>query len=468
MFKNRQKHQTPTFGYALFVVVILMMIILGGYKVMGAPVNIMFCLAWLFLFPACMYLGYSYQEINDAVLDQCRKGLTGVFIIVSVGAVIAAWIACGCVPALIYYGLGIISPKFFLLTTFLLCAIISSATGTSWGSAATGGMAMFAIGESMGVPTAMTVGAIASGAFFGDMVSPLSDSANIAAISVGSDLMKQCKGIILVAIPSLLVTGVIYTVMGFQYAGNTYDESYIMEVREAIASLYHLGIMAFIPLIVLCVLLFKQVPAMFAMLISALTGGVIAVFYQDLPYNKILTFMWSGCKITCENDFVSTLLNRGGMTSMFNTAVMSLFVYGVIGCLNKVGVLDVLIAPLINKAKGVLSLAVITEIISAIGVCFGHGGVAMLLAGTVMTPAYKREKLDPINLATVSSALSVSWNAVVPWTTSSIYLLGLFGISSVVYFPYYIFAIVNPLMALLFAALHIHEIPLKEKELETE
>ncbi|MCC8059928.1 MAG: hypothetical protein LIO81_03680 [Clostridiales bacterium] len=463
MFKNRPRHAKPTMGYSLFVVAVFLFIVLGGYQILSAPMNIMFGMAWLFLFPACMYLGYTFDEINGAVLDQCRKSMTGVFIIISVGSVIAAWIACGCIPAIIYYGLGIVNPSYFLVATFMLCVVISTACGTSWGAAATAGMAMFAIGQSMGVPAAMTVGAIASGSLFGDMLSPLSDSANLAAISVGGDLMKHCKESAFIAVPAMIITAIIYTVMGMSYAGGTFDTAYIAEIRGSIGSLFHVGIVAFIPLLLLIVLLFKKVPAMFAMLISAICGGLIAVFYQGLPLQKMFTFMWSGYKIETDVAFISTLLNRGGMTSMANTAIMTLFTYGVIGSINKVGIMDPLVKPLVEKAKGILSLAVVTEVVAAIAVCFGNGGVAMLLTGTIMAPAYKEKKLDLLNLSKVSSALAVPWNAIIPWTTTSIYFMGLFDVTPMQWIPYFVFAFVMPIMALIFMAFHIREIPAQEE-----
>ncbi len=464
MFKNRPRHAKPTMAYSVFVVIGLMFIILGGYRLLSAPMNIMFAMSWLFLYPAAMYLGYSYKEINDAVLDQCRKGMTGVFIIISVGALIASWIACGCVPAIIYYGLGIVNPKFFLLATFMLCVIVSSACGTSWGAAATAGVAMFAIGESLGVPSAITVGAIASGSLFGDMLSPLSDSANIAALSVGTDLVRHCKESAIIAIPAMLVTAVIYGVMGMGYSSGSFDEAYILGVREAIAGLFHCGFLPFIPMFLLFVLLFLKVPALFAMLISALTGGIIAVGYQSLPLDKMFTVMWSGYKLESGNAFIDTLFNRGGMTSMASTLMLLLFSYGVIGIMNKVRIMDALVTPLVNKTKSALSLAIVSEIVAAIGVCFGNGGVAMLLTGSIMEPAYRKQKLDPLNLSKVSSALAVPWNGMIPWTTTSIYFLSLFNVGAAQFSPYFVFAYVMPLMALVFVALHFREIPLTEEE----
>ncbi len=462
MSNTKSEHRMPSLGYAIFVTFGLMLIILGGYKGLKAPVNIMFGFAWLFIVPACMHLGYTFQEINTAMLDQVRKGVVGVFIMLSVGAVIASWIACGCVPAIIYYGLGIVDAKFFLVETFILCVIISTATGTSWGTAATAGVAMLGIGTTLGIPAPMTVGAILSGAMFGDMISPLSDGCNVTAISVEADLIKYSKEITMIGIPAIIVCGIIYVIMGNSYGNGTIDTAYIAGLRQSISDIYHVGLPAFLPFVLLCILLFKQVPAMYSMFISALCGAIVAIFYQGCPYDKIFTYMWSGYKVASDNQFIMTLFNRGGITSMANTAIMALFTYGVIGSLNKVKLPSVLVSPIVKLAKNTLSLAFITEIVAAIGVCFGHGGISVLLTGAVMAPAYREKKLDLLNLARVSGALALPWNAVIPWTTTSIYILGVLGVSTGEYLPYFAFALVMPLMALIFAAFHIHELPLQE------
>lgn len=468
MLSNRPRHSKPTVGYACFILFGLLFIILGSNRILKAPMQPMFLFSWLFLVPACMYLGYTFTEINDAIMEQMKKGMTGVLIIISVGALIASWIAAGSVPSIIYYGLKIVNPKFFLLTTFLLCAIVSTACGTSWGSAATAGVAMFAIGESMNVPAAMTVGAICSGSFFGDMLSPVSDSANIAALSVNTDLIDQCKKEATIAIPALIVTGIIYFIMGLGYTEGNYDLSLIETTRASISGLFHTGIPAFIPMILLVVLLFKGVPALYSILISDICGVLIAVFYQGLPVTKMISVMWTGYKIESGEAFLDSLLNRGGMQSMTATVMMLIFSYGLIGMFNKVGILDTLVAPLVNKAKGVASLTAISEIIAILGVMLGTGGVSILLTGAIMSPAFKKMKLHPVNLSKATNAAATPWNAMIPWNISGIYIAGLFGVGPLAYGKYFIFAFVMPLMILLFAILKIQVVPADEENVAEE
>lgn len=463
MFNNRPRHSKPSVPYAFFIVFVLLFIILGANRILQAPLNPMFLIAWLFLYPACMYLGYTYQEINESVLEQCKKGMTGVMIIISVGALISTWIAAGCVPSIIYYGLNLVNPKFFLLATFLLCLIVSTACGTSWGAAATAGVAMFAIGESLDVPAAMTVGAICSGSFFGDMISPMSDSANIAALSVGTDLINQCKKEVYIAVPAMIVTGIIYFIMGLSYSGGNFDPSVVTATRESIARLFHTGFISFIPMILLFILLFKKVPALFAMLISALSGGVIAVCYQGLPATSMFNVMWKGYSISSGEVFIDTLFNRGGMVSMASTVMLLLFSYGVIGTLNKVGILDTLVSPLVDKARNAVTLTLISQFISIIGVMLGTGGVSLLLTGSIMSPAYKKFKLHPVNLSKAINATATPWNAMIPWNISGIYIAGLFNVGAFEYGKYFIFAFVMPLMVLLFVILKIQVTPAEEE-----
>lgn len=175
-------------------------------------------------------------------MENCKKGLGPILLLMAVGAVIATWIACGAVPAIIYIGLKLIRPNIFLLAAFLLCVMVSLACGTSWATAGTAGLAMFAIGESMGVPSGMTVGAIISGSFLGDTLSPMSDSTNVAAAAVETDLITHCKQLSYVVLPSFLITGAIYYVLGLRFANDAFDDSYLQSICTSLSSYFHINL----------------------------------------------------------------------------------------------------------------------------------------------------------------------------------------------------------------------------------
>lgn len=449
MFESRPKHQEASMGYALFVLLGILVIVLGANLLYGAPINLMFILVWLFIYPACMYLGYSYKEINDAVYNSIKDGLGSVLIILAVGALIGAWIASGTVPAVIYYGLALVNPKFFLATAFLLCLLVSTACGTSWGAAGTAGIAMFAIGESMGVPTAMTVGAIVSGSFFGDMLSPLSDSSNVASAAAGVNLIEHCKEMCFIAIPAAVVTAIGYVIIGHNYSSGVFDASMIETIQQSLREIFHINWMALLPLVILFVLLFLKMSPVMALLLTAVLSGLTAIVLQGISPAEMFTVMWQGYTIESGDDFIDTLLNRGGMLSMAATAFMLMFSFGMVGALKEVGLLRTLISPLATKAKNVKSLTLFTELAAIFGNMLGTGAFSLIMVGSVMKPAYEEYHLRGTNLSKAIGSASTPTVALVPWNISAIYVFGLFGVSAIQYAPFALFSYIMPLMAFL-------------------
>src|SRR5699024_8751078 len=314
--KNNNKKTVST-AYAVFALTLVIMVILGANIIFKAPIHLMFFLVWLVIYPICMYLGYTYEEINGAMIESIKGGLGPILLLMAVGAIIGTWIASGAVPALIYYGLKFIEPGNFLVMAFILCCMVSLACGTSWGTAGTIGIAMFGVGESLGIPSGMTIGVIVSGSFLGDMLSPMSDSTNVVAAAVKTDLFTHCKELSWIALPSIFISGIIYYFLGLQFAGSSFDATYIESIITAIGDYFNVGFASFIPVAVLLVLLSMKQPAVPAMLISSLTAAVVAVLYQGVPYTEIMPTMWVGNNVATGQEFLDSLLNRGGVTSMF-------------------------------------------------------------------------------------------------------------------------------------------------------
>ncbi|AVQ28062.1 Na+/H+ antiporter NhaC [Fusobacterium ulcerans] len=439
--------QKATTKYAVFVLFTILFIALGANILLKAPIQPMFLIVWLFIYPACMRLGYSFKEIDDGVMESCKKGLGAVLILMAVGAIISTWIAAGTVPAIIYYGLKLISPKMFLLATFLLCSFVSIACGTSWGTMGTAGIAMFAIGESLGIPTGMTIGAIISGSYLGDMISPMSDSTNVAAAAAGTDLITHCKELLYLAFPVSVVTGIIYYILGLKFAVDNFDDSYIVHVSSLLTSNFKTGLIAFIPMIFLLLLLFFKKPAMLSMVASSLVAGLIAVLYQGMPLKNMIPVFWAGFKINSGEVFLDTLLNRGGVQSMFSSACMMLFAFGMIGALNVVGILDALVNPIVKKIKTVTQLTGISQLISIIGNTMGTNTFSLLMTGSLLAPVYKKFNLDPTNLSKAINSTSTVICPFIPWNASGIFVLGLFGGSVTDFIPYAFYSYLMPITA---------------------
>ena len=417
------ERKKPSTGYALLVLAGVLVIVLGANKLISAPIQPMFLVAWLWIYPMCMRLGYSFQEIDAGVMESIKKGMGAVLTILVVGAMIATWIAAGTVPAIIYYGMKIVSPKIFLAATFLLCCVVSVACGTSWGTMGTAGIAMFAIGESLGIPSGMTVGAIISGSYFGDMLSPMSDSTNVSSAAVGTDLITHCKELGIIAIPVMALTAVIYGVMGLRFGGDAFDGSVVDEV------------------------------------VSALVGGVVAVLYQGMDANNIMNVFWTGYKASTGNTFLDTLLNRGGVTNMSATAFMMIFAFGMIGAFNTVGIMEAIIHPIAKKTKSLVQLTLVSEVIAFIGNMMGTNTFSLLMTGTLMAPAYKEYKLHPTNLSKAMTAISTPGCTFIPWNASGIYVIGLFGVGTLSFAPYACLVYLMPLAVLLSVVFKFRVIP---------
>ena len=466
--KTDKKH--PSTGYALFALGGVLAIILGGNIFFDAPLHIMFFISWLFIIPVSMYLNYTYEEINNSMMDSIKGGMGPILLLMAVGAVIGSWIASGAVPSIIYYGLKMITPEYFLLTAYLLCVVVSVATGTSWATAGTAGISMLAIGESLGVPTGMIVGAIISGSFFGDMISPMSDSTNVVAAAVKVDLFTHIKELSFIAIPSMIISGILYYFLGLTVSVDNFDPSYIEGLYQSISEYFNVGIIAFIPVFVLLVLLILKKPAVPSMLISSLIAVMVAIFYQDFPMGEVMTSMWDGFTISTGEQFLDSLLNRGGVVSMLETTTLMTFAFGMIGAFNVTGILKASIEPVIKITNSIPKLTFASQAIAILGNVMGTNTFALLMTGSLMLPAYEEFDLHPTNLSKAINATSTVIAPLIPWNIAGIYIIGLFNVGVVEYLPYAFISYVTPIVAFAMVLLKFRIMPItidmKEKTVE--
>lgn len=460
----------PSTGYALFALGGVLAIILGGNIFFDAPLHIMFFISWLFIIPVSMYLNYTYEEINNSMMDSIKGGMGPILLLMAVGAVIGSWIASGAVPGIIYYGLKMITPEYFLLTAYLLCVVVSVATGTSWATAGTAGIAMLAIGESLGVPTGMIVGAIISGSFFGDMISPMSDSTNVVAAAVKVDLFTHIKELSFIAIPSMIISGILYYFIGLTVSVDNFDPSYIEGLYQSIAVYFNVGIIAFIPVFVLLILLILKKPAVPSMLISSLIAVMVAIFYQDFPMGEAMASMWNGFTISTGEQFLDSLLNRGGVVSMLETTTLMTFAFGMIGAFNVTGILKASIEPVIKITNSIPKLTFASQAIALLGNVMGTNTFALLMTGSLMLPAYEEFGLHPTNLSKAINATSTVIAPLIPWNIAGIYIIGLFNVGVVEYLPYSFISYVTPIVAFVMVLLKFRiqpiTIDMKEKTVE--
>ena len=456
MKQSSGEPKKPSFTYAVLTFGLVLAVVLGGYYFLDIGLEVMFLFSWLLVFPACMKLGYRYAQLEQGAFEYIKKGMGAVLLSLVVGGTISTWIAAGTVPAIIYYGLRYIKPSNFLLVAFILSFVLSLACGTAWGTMGTIGIAMFAVGQSFQVSAALTVGAIFSGAFLGETCTPMSSTANVSAAISEVPILEHCKKAGVLAVVSAAIAAVLYLLLGRQFVGSLLPEAYIAGLCHQLTGNFKIQWQSFIPMIVLFVLILRNVPAIFSMLLSALSACFVAVFVQGMDMDTIVYSFWNGFSISGEEGaLLEALLSRGGVKSMFNTVCTMIFTFGIIGAFNTVGLMEAIIQPLFRNSCSPLRLTATTHLVTVVGNMLGTNTFSILMAGSLMANAYEKAGIEKHNLSRDITATSTVLCPLIPWNVSGLYITGLFGISSLVAVPYAFCAFLTPLLSYVFIAMEM-------------
>ncbi|SHJ23830.1 transporter, NhaC family [Dethiosulfatibacter aminovorans DSM 17477] len=449
-----ERGKNISFGYAALVVGLVFLFVLGGAIVFGAAIETMFVLAWLFTVPLVMKTGYTYKETQEFGWKVVMESLEANFIILIVGTMIAALIASGTVPLIIVLGLKVISPKAFLLTTLLVCSFTSLATGTSWGTIGTAGLAMVGIGNALGVPVGMTAGAVISGAAFGDKMSPLSDTTNLAAAVTGTPLMTHVKHMTLTTMPAYVICAIIFGFMGMKFDATAYDPTIVNNTIEALSGIFKFSVIELIPLAIVIVLLVRKAPPIIALLSGTFMGLLVAFFRQGESINALLGYLYDGYSIDSGLTYIDKLLNRGGIMSMISSFLIVFAAAAITGMLSESGILGALVKPMANNCEGSRFKTVLYTLI--IGYTTNMIGSSMLLAeivpGTIMKPIFKRNKLAPENLSRLLEDSGTLGAWLIPWNANAIFGATMLGASVAAFVPFCLLSWISPLFSLIYAA----------------
>ncbi len=409
-------------------------------------------------------LGYQWKAIQEGIVKSISSAMTSLLILLLIGSLAGTWLLSGIVPAMIYYGLQILNPSIFLFAACIVCSIVSVATGSSWTTAATVGIALIGIGKALGVSEGMIAGAILSGAYFGDKMSPLSDTTNLAPAMAGTDLFSHIRYMAWTTIPSISVTLVIFLILGFtQSTSGTAVET--QEILAAIEGKYYISGWLFIVPILVVIMILRRVPAIPALLAGALLGGLFALIFQpDLVagiggsatpagmFSGIMQSLYGDISITTSNDMVNELLSSGGMAGMLGTIwlILSAMIFG--GVMEASGMLKRIAQAIISLVNSTGAL-----ITSTVGTCLffnitaSDQYLAIVVPGRMYADIYKRKGLAPENLSRSLEDSGTVTSVLVPWNTCGAYHSNVLGVSTFVYAPYCFFNIISPLMTILFA-----------------
>ena len=408
-------------------------------------------------FIAIVRLGYTWKELENGILSTINTTMQSILILLIVGMLIGTWILGGIVPSMIYWGLNILSPSIFLVATTLICAIVSISTGSSWTTAGTIGIALLGIGSALGIPTQIVAGAIISGAYFGDKMSPLSDTTNLAPAMAGSNLFDHIRHMLYTTVPALIISLVIYGFIGIKYSGNIIDTTQISQIQSTLALNYNTlsPLLLLVPVCVIAMVIFK-VPAIPGLIFGVIFGGIVAVIFQGSSIADVFIVAKSGYISSTGMTFVDELLSRGGLDSMLGTVSLMLCALTTGGILEKTGMLEALAKSILKIARGTFGLIAAT-IFTAIGtnLAVADQYLAIVIPGSMYKDAFKKQGLNPKNLSRALEDSGTVTSPLIPWNTCGAYMSATLGVGCFTFLPYAFFNLLCPLISLFFGATNI-------------
>ncbi|WP_342513153.1 Na+/H+ antiporter NhaC [Sporosarcina sp. FSL K6-1522] len=425
-------------SFELFMVMGLFLAIMYfSLAVLQLPIHLALLAVWFVLIFLGLRLGHTYDNLQKSIVTGIFTGLEAVLIIIFVGTLIGAWIAGGVVPTLIYFGLQIIHPSIFLLATLLICALTSLATGTSWGTAGTAGIAMMGIGESFGLPLPLVAGAVISGAYFGDKLSPMSDSTVMTASLAKVDLLAHVRSMLFVSFPALIISGLMFLVAGFFFTRRGNDIGLVTDNIQALSANFNVSWYMLIPMVVVLVMLAKGVPAMLTLAFGSVLGVVWATIFQGIDVISAIHTLYSGFVIESGIPFVDLLFNRGGIESMLGVIAIMILALGLGGLMDHLGILTVLTITLAKWVTNAGRLTSSTIFAAFLGNFFGSAGYVSLITGCKVTEkSYDDLKIDRRVLSRNMETGGILTAPLVPWADNGIYMAAVLGVSTMSYLPF--------------------------------
>lgn len=422
--------------------------------------------------------GYTWADMEGFTAEKIKSAIPALSVLITVGFLIGSWMFAGTIPMFIYYGVQLVSEKWILVSAFILCAIFSSCTGTSWGSAATAGITMMGIATAMpNVNIAAVAGACYTGAIFGDKLSPLSDTTILASLATKNDIFKHIAHMAKTVIPAAVLGMIIYIIMGITSTSqsNGLPEN-TLEMLATLDTVFKWNIIVLIPLVIVIVGSIRKMPSTCVMMVSAVAALLIGVFYQGFSLENGITTLYSGFNLSMAESvregFVAAdagkdaikLLNRGGLSSMLKSFILIYIFFYFAGIMEQIGALDVLLKKLLESVKTRFGLIVATAITSVILVAVGgSSSLALLLTGEMYNEKYKAMGLSTLNLSRTMEDFSTGMAGFIPWSASGVYYPSVLGVGIAQYLPYSFMCYIIWILALVYGATGICI-----KKLETE
>ena len=469
------KIKSPTTFQALVPIIFLVILLSINVSIFGddslsGSIQIVLILSSAVASIIAFNLGYSWTDIQKGIIKSINSSLPSILILFLVGSLAGSWLLSGVVPAFIYYGIQILNAKIFLFAACVICIVVSMATGSSWTTSATIGIALIGIGRALDISDGLVAGAILSGAYFGDKMSPLSDTTNLAPAMAGSDLISHIKYLSLTTVPSIIISLVIFIVLGFNIS-DSIGLNNAEVISSAIKEKFYISPVLFIVPLTVIILIYNKIKAVPALFVGVILGSVFALIFQSglvvdvsnsetisskALFSGTMISLYGSISINTSNPLVTDLLSSSGMFGMLDTIwlVICAMIFG--GVMEKAGFLKQITSIILNKIKSSGSL-----ISSTAGTCIFFNLTAsdqylsIVVPGKMYSSIYKEKGLAPENLSRTLEDGGTVTSVLVPWNTCGAYHASVLNVATLTYLPFCFFNLISPIMTILFAYLKI-------------
>jgi len=436
---------------ALIPVVFLVLALFVTIVILGQSAHIPLIMATAVAAGVAVALGYPWKQIQEGMVQGINLAMGAILILMVVGTMIGTWISGGIVPAMIFYGLKVLSPGIFLAATMLICSVVSLGTGSSWSTAGTVGVALIGVGQGLGIPAAMVAGAIISGAYFGDKMSPLSDTTNLAPAVAGTDLFSHIRHMVYTVVPAYVIALGLYAFLGTKFAGGALDKQNIEVMLSTMKSHFLIHPLLLLPPVFVIVMVILKIPPLPALLGGTLLGGIFGVLIQSRSLGDIIQAAHLGHTSETGVAMVDELLTRGGLMNMMETVALIICALSFGGIMERTGMLKVLAGSLLKYVKRTGTL-VATTVFSCIGmnIIAADQYIAIVVPGRMFKSAFDAKKLHPKNLSRILENSGTMTSPLIPWNSCGAFMGATLGINPLIYLPYAFLNLLVPFISIVY------------------
>lgn len=399
-------------------------------------------------------IGYTWKFIENSMIKGISQAMQSIIILAIIGVLIGVWILAGVVPTMIYYGLMILKPSIFLVATVLITSITSLATGTSWGTAGTMGIALMGIASGLGIPAPVTAGAVLSGAYFGDKMSPLSDTTNLAPAMAGTDVFTHIKSM---AKPTLIAYGLTLLIFGFlsaKYRGASADLSNVNIIAKGLKETFTISPVLLLAPLVVIISIAKKLPAVPGIALGIIIAAILGPIYQGINFGDILSAGLNGYVSNTGLEVVDQLLTTGGLNNMMSSISLTIIAMMFGGIAEETGILEAIVKKFLHRVQSVVGL-VISTILTCVftNASMPEQYISIVVPGRMFKNEYKERNLDPTLLSSTLESGGTVTSAMIPWNTCGTYMTTVLGVSTVHYLPFLFFNLLMPLVQVIIVAI---------------